>query len=113
MPLYYSPQTYLALLPIVGGLALVSLKELSFTWKALYGALPAPKRCVKRDDDHKATMYPAGNEYLAGMIAGDGTEDAFKKYTTNMTGKLRRNGIQVCVLAVILRVILRVMRNYV
>ena len=36
---FYSPQTYLSLLPIVGGVALASLKELSFTWLGFAAAM--------------------------------------------------------------------------
>jgi len=35
----YSPITYLTLLPIVGGVALASLKELSFTWLGFWAAI--------------------------------------------------------------------------
>ena len=38
---YYSPQTYLSLLPIVGGVALVSLKELLFAWLGFAAAVVA------------------------------------------------------------------------
>ena len=36
---YYSLPTYLSLLPIVGGVALASLKELSFTWLGFAAAM--------------------------------------------------------------------------
>ncbi|KAJ8611864.1 hypothetical protein CTAYLR_005821, partial [Chrysophaeum taylorii] len=36
---YYSPVTYATLLPIVGGVALASLKELSFTWLGFFAAM--------------------------------------------------------------------------
>ena len=36
----YHPITYLTLLPIVGGVALASLKELSFTWLGFVRRLP-------------------------------------------------------------------------
>ena len=36
---FYSPITYLTLLPIVGGVALASLKELSFTWLGFGAAM--------------------------------------------------------------------------
>ena len=36
---YYSPITYLTLLPIVGGVGLASLKELSFTWLGFAAAM--------------------------------------------------------------------------
>jgi len=35
----YSPITYLTLIPIVGGVALASLKELSFTWIGFWAAI--------------------------------------------------------------------------
>jgi solute carrier family 35 protein E1 len=36
---FYSPITYLTLVPIVGGVALASLKELSFTWVGFIAAM--------------------------------------------------------------------------
>ena len=36
---YYSPVTYATLIPIVGGVALASLKELSFTWVGFIAAM--------------------------------------------------------------------------
>merc|ERR1719263_2384336 len=36
---FYSPQTYATLLPIVGGVGLASLKELSFTWLGFAAAM--------------------------------------------------------------------------
>merc|ERR1712185_175833 len=49
-------QVYSALLPIIFGVSLASLKELSFTWKALYGAVTSNVAFASRAVLSKATM---------------------------------------------------------
>merc|ERR1719440_2298174 len=49
-------QVYATLLPIIGGVSLASLKELSFTWKALYGAVTSNVAFASRAVLSKATM---------------------------------------------------------
>ena len=66
-------QVYATLLPIVGGVALASLKELSFTWKALYGAMTSNIAFASRAVLSKATMdKPVGENMgpanLYGML---------------------------------------------
>jgi solute carrier family 35, member E1 len=49
-------QVYASLLPIVAGVSLASLKELSFTYKALYGAVTSNVAFASRAVLSKATM---------------------------------------------------------
>jgi solute carrier family 35 protein E1 len=64
---------YASLIPIIGGVSLASLKELSFTWKALYGALASNIAFASRAVLSKATMEkPVGENMgpanLYGML---------------------------------------------
>ena len=52
----YSPITYLTLLPIVGGVALASLKELSFTWIGFIAAMGSNLSSALRGILAKKTM---------------------------------------------------------
>ena len=52
----YSPITYLTLLPIVGGVALASLKELSFTWVGFIAAMGSNISSALRGILAKKTM---------------------------------------------------------
>mmetsp|Transcript_17217 Transcript_17217/g.41138 ORF Transcript_17217/g.41138 Transcript_17217/m.41138 type:complete len:313 (-) Transcript_17217:11-949(-) len=52
----YSPITYLTLLPIVGGVALASLKELSFTWLGFGAAMLSNLSSALRGILAKTTM---------------------------------------------------------
>ena len=52
----YSPITYLTLLPIVGGVALASLKELSFTWIGFIAAMGSNVSSALRGILAKKTM---------------------------------------------------------
>merc|ERR1719428_1434914 len=66
-------QVYATLLPIIGGVSLASLKELSFTFKALYGALTSNVAFASRAVLSKATMQkPVGENMgpanLYGML---------------------------------------------
>jgi len=53
---FYSPITYLTLLPIVGGVALASLKELSFTWVGFIAAMGSNLSSALRGILAKKTM---------------------------------------------------------
>ncbi len=53
---FYSPITYLTLLPIVGGVALASLKELSFTWLGFGAAMLSNVSSALRGILAKQTM---------------------------------------------------------
>jgi solute carrier family 35 protein E1 len=53
---YYSPITYLTLLPIVGGVGLASLKELSFTWLGFAAAMLSNVSSALRGILAKQTM---------------------------------------------------------
>jgi solute carrier family 35 protein E1 len=53
---YYSPITYLTLLPIVGGVGLASLKELSFTWLGFAAAMLSNVSSALRGILAKKTM---------------------------------------------------------
>merc|ERR1719199_1200803 len=53
---FYSPITYLTLIPIVGGVALASLKELSFTWVGFIAAMGSNVASVLRGILAKKTM---------------------------------------------------------
>ena len=53
---FYSPITYLTLLPIVGGVALASLKELSFTWVGFIAAMGSNVASALRGILAKKTM---------------------------------------------------------
>lgn len=53
---YYSPITYATLLPIVGGVALASLKELSFTWLGFIAAMGSNLSSALRGILAKKTM---------------------------------------------------------
>merc|ERR1711871_1804967 len=53
---FYSPITYLTLLPIVGGVALASLKELSFTWLGFGAAMLSNVSSALRGILAKKTM---------------------------------------------------------
>ena len=62
---------YASLLPIIGGVSLASLKELSFTWKALYGALLSNVAFASRAVLSKATMQkPVGENMTAPNLYG-------------------------------------------
>merc|ERR1719389_1509253 len=66
-------QGYATLLPIIAGVSLASLKELSFTWKALYGAVTSNIAFASRAVLSKATMEkPVGENMgpanLYGML---------------------------------------------
>jgi solute carrier family 35 protein E1 len=62
---------YASLLPIIGGVSLASLKELSFTWKALYGALASNIAFASRAVLSKATMEkPVGENMGAANLYG-------------------------------------------
>ena len=52
----YHPVTYLTLLPIVGGVALASLKELSFTWVGFIAAMGSNLSSALRGILAKKTM---------------------------------------------------------
>jgi len=71
-------QVYSSLLPIIFGVSLASLKELSFTWKALYGALASNVAFASRAVLSKATMAtPAGENMDAPNLYGVLTIIAF------------------------------------
>jgi solute carrier family 35 protein E1 len=71
-------QVYASLLPIIGGVSLASLKELSFTWKALYGALTSNVAFASRAVLSKATMdKPVGENMGAANLYGVLTIIAF------------------------------------
>jgi solute carrier family 35 protein E1 len=62
---------YASLLPIIGGVSLASLKELSFTWKALYGALTSNVAFASRAVLSKATMEkPVGENMGSANLYG-------------------------------------------
>jgi len=69
---------YASLLPIIAGVSLASLKELSFTWKALYGALTSNVAFASRAVLSKATMdKPVGENMTAQNLYGVLTIIAF------------------------------------
>jgi len=71
-------QVYASLLPIIGGVSLASLKELSFTWKALYGAVTSNVAFASRAVLSKATMQkPVGENMGASNLYGMLTIIAF------------------------------------
>merc|ERR1719389_179374 len=71
-------QVYSALIPIIVGVSLASLKELSFTWKALYGAVTSNIPFASRAVLSKATMdKPAGENMDAPNLYGVLTIMAF------------------------------------
>lgn len=71
-------QVYASLLPIIVGVSLASLKELSFTWKALYGAVTSNIAFASRAVLSKATMdKPAGENMDAPNLYGVLTIMAF------------------------------------
>lgn len=71
-------QVYASLLPIIGGVSLASLKELSFTWKALIGALTSNVAFASRAVLSKATMNkPVGENMNAPNLYGILTIIAF------------------------------------
>jgi len=66
-------QVYATLFPIIAGVSLASLKELSFTWKAFYGAVTSNVAFASRAVLSKATMEkPVGENMgpanLYGML---------------------------------------------
>merc|ERR1719443_50167 len=62
---------YASLIPIIGGVSLASLKELSFTWKALYGAVTSNVAFASRAVLSKATMEkPVGENMGASNLYG-------------------------------------------
>ena len=71
-------QVYATLIPIIAGVSLASLKELSFTWKALYGALTSNVAFASRAVLSKATMdKPVGENMGAANLYGMLTIIAF------------------------------------
>merc|ERR1711998_510207 len=71
-------QVYATLLPIIGGVSLASLKELSFTWKALYGAVTSNVAFASRAVLSKKTMdKPVGKNMNAPNLYGILTIMAF------------------------------------
>lgn len=74
----YKWPVYASLLPICGGVILASLKEMSFTWKALYGALTSNIAFASRAVLSKATMdKPVGENMGAANLYGVLTIIAF------------------------------------
>jgi len=64
-------QVYATLLPIIAGVSLASLKELSFTYKALYGAVTSNVAFASRAVLSKATMdKPVGENMGAPNLYG-------------------------------------------
>merc|ERR1712087_450829 len=64
-------QVYSSLLPIIVGVSLASLKELSFTWKALYGAVTSNVAFASRAVLSKKTMdKPVGENMGAPNLYG-------------------------------------------
>ncbi|CAM9882622.1 unnamed protein product [Ectocarpus sp. 6 AP-2014] len=62
---------YAALLPVVGGVAIASLKELSFTWLAFGGAMTSNVAAASRGVLAKASMdKPKGENMDAGNLYG-------------------------------------------
>ncbi|KAL1511930.1 hypothetical protein AB1Y20_005211 [Prymnesium parvum] len=71
-------QVYASLIPIIVGVSLASLKELSFTWKALYGAVTSNVAFASRAVLSKATMdKPVGENMDAPNLYGVLTIIAF------------------------------------
>jgi len=71
-------QIYASLVPIIAGVSLASLKELSFTWKALYGAVTSNVAFASRAVLSKATMEkPVGENMGAANLYGMLTIIAF------------------------------------
>merc|ERR1719440_1963885 len=71
-------QVYASLFPIVAGVSLASLKELSFTWKALYGAVTSNIAFASRAVLSKKTMdKPVGENMGAPNLYGVLTIIAF------------------------------------
>jgi len=71
-------QVYASLFPIVAGVSLASLKELSFTWKALYGAVTSNVAFASRAVLSKKTMdKPVGENMGAPNLYGVLTIMAF------------------------------------
>merc|ERR1719453_1912292 len=71
-------QVYASLFPIIAGVSLASLKELSFTWKALWGAVTSNVAFASRAVLSKATMAePVGENMGASNLYGILTIIAF------------------------------------
>merc|ERR1719181_1431089 len=71
-------QVYASLFPIIAGVSLASLKELSFTWKALWGAVTSNVAFASRAVLSKATMEkPVGENMGAANLYGMLTIIAF------------------------------------
>merc|ERR1719231_1753997 len=74
----FKPQVYATLIPIIFGVSLASLKELSFTWKALWGAVTSNVAFASRAVLSKATMdKPVGENMGAANLYGILTIIAF------------------------------------
>jgi len=74
----FRPQVYASLIPIIIGVSLASLKELSFTYKALIGAVTSNVAFASRAVLSKATMAkPAGENMDAPNLYGVLTIIAF------------------------------------
>lgn len=74
----FSPAVYATLIPIVGGVALASLKELSFSWRALAGAMMSNLAFASRAVYSKAQMdKPVGENLGAANLYGILTIIAF------------------------------------
>ena len=68
----YHPVTYLTLLPIVGGVALASLKELSFTWVGFIAAMGSNLSSALRGILAKKTMGDGVGENMTEARAASG-----------------------------------------
>merc|ERR1719198_53965 len=74
----FKPQVYATLIPIIFGVSLASLKELSFTFKALYGAMASNIAFASRAVLSKKTMAePVGKNMNAANLYGILTIIAF------------------------------------
>lgn len=74
----FSPLVYASLIPIIGGVALASLKEMSFTWVALGGAMVSNLAFASRAVYSKAQMdKPVGENLGAANLYGILTIFAF------------------------------------